>query len=328
MSTICTANMASFDLNLLVSLDALLETRSVSRAARQRGLSQPAMSHALGRLRRLLGDPILVRSQGGMTVTPLAEEMRAPLRRILDQTADLLQARQFDPATSARRFHLMMSDYSSALLMPALLVRVQATAPHVGLQFSPWSRVSASTIEQIQACDAALTCHPPSSPDLQGQRLFLDREAIAIRAGHPLLRQRSDLEAFLNAPQIAVTVQEEPDPVDQWLSRVGLVRRVSGSVPQYLQALHMVSESDYLAVIPERLIRKFAFILDLKVLPLPIESRPFSEMMLHGERSHRDSGSRWLRSQILELARELESRGTLPTARRKHRIPAPEETRT
>lgn len=314
MNAIRPVNIASIDLNLLVSLDALLETRSVSRAARSLGLSQPAMSHALGRLRGLLGDPILVRGQGGMSVTPLAGEIQAPLRRILDQTTDLLQARPFDPATSARRFHLMMSDYSSALLMPALMTRVRTMAPRVSLDFSPWSRDSASTVERIQACDAALTCHPPSSPDLQGQRLFRDREAIAVRSGHPLRRGLSDLEAFLRTPQIAVAVQEEPDPVDSWLRREGMVRRVAGSVSQYLQALHMVSESDFLAVIPERLIRKFAAILGLEALPLPFDSQFFSEMMLHGERSHRDGGSRWLRGQITALAGELGMRTEVPHA--------------
>ena len=308
MSSIRSINLSSIDLNLLVSLDALLETRSVTRAARDRGLSQPAMSHALARLRELLGDPVLVRGQGGMATTPLADDLRDPLRRILEQTADLLQARRFDPAASTRRFSLMMSDYSSALLMPALLARIRQLAPGTTLDISPWNRESAGTVARIQACDAALTCHPPLSPDLQARRLFQDREAVALRKGHPLRGKLADPERFLAAPQIAVAVQDEPDPVDVWLSREGRHRRVAGTVSQYLQALHVVSESDFLAVVPGRLVRKFAATLGVEARPLPLDSPPFNEMMLHGERSHRDHGSRWLRRQILELAAEVPGR--------------------
>ena len=315
MNAIHPVNIATIDLNLLTALDVLLETGSVSVAARRVGLSQPAMSHALARLRGLLGDPVLVRSGGAMLATPLAEELRLPLRRILDQTSGLLRLREFDPARSARRFTLMMSDYSGTLLFPPLMNRILERAPGASLHLCPWSREPEQLVARISACDAAITCHPPGSAQLQGQWLFRDRDAVALRKGNPLRGKVRDLQAFLDAPHIAVAVQDERDPVDAWLQEEGLSRRVAGSVSQYVQALHVVSESDFLAVIPERLILRFARPLGLEIRPLPLDGGAFDVMMLHGERNHRDGGSQWIRRQILESVQGLEDRlpgGPLP----------------
>src|SRR5580693_5832106 len=131
-------NLASLDLNLLVALDALLRDASVSRAAMRVGLSQPAMSHALQRLRGLLGDPLLVRTGPRMELTPRAQALRGPLAQALEQVRGLFIPDEFDAARSERRFRLMMPDLAVELLVPPLMEKIARLAPSVRLDIVPW----------------------------------------------------------------------------------------------------------------------------------------------------------------------------------------------
>src|SRR5688500_4975014 len=131
-------NLAALDLNLLVALDALLREASVSRAAERIGLSQPATSHALRRLRDLMGDPLLVRAGPRMELTPRAEALREPLAAALAQVQGLFAEDAFDPAVSRRRFKAMIPDVSTSVLLPAIVRRLEAEAPHVRLTLAPF----------------------------------------------------------------------------------------------------------------------------------------------------------------------------------------------
>src|SRR4051812_29515068 len=138
MISIHPMNLNSLDLNLLVALDALLRDASVSRAAMRIGLSQPAASHALQRLRDLIGDPLLVRSGARMELTPRAQAMRGPLAQALDQVRGLFLPDDFDAASSERQFRLMMPDLAVELLMPPLMEKVTQAAPNVRIDVVPW----------------------------------------------------------------------------------------------------------------------------------------------------------------------------------------------
>src|ERR1700734_4214843 len=138
MISIHSMNLNSLDLNLLVALDALLKEASVSRAAMRVGLSQPAASHALQRLRDMLGDPLLVRTGARMELTPRAQALRGPLSQALDQVRGLFIPDEFDALSSERRFRLMMPDLAVELLVPRLMEKIAARAPNVRLDIVPW----------------------------------------------------------------------------------------------------------------------------------------------------------------------------------------------
>jgi DNA-binding transcriptional LysR family regulator len=299
-------NLASIDLNLLVALEALVEERSVSRAARRIGLSQPAMSHALGRLRGLLDDTLLVRAAGGMQLTLRGEALRYPVKDALEKVKDLLQCEGFDPAVSARTFRIFVADNAADLLLPSLWAKLQHQAPKVRIEIQPWRGSGVAAHDLARGVDVAIGCMPGSFPGFYRQRLFTDRDACAARRGNPHLRGISRRARFLEAKHVAVIVHGmREDPVDTWLREEGCQRNVALTVPNYLQALHVVARSDLLAVIPERLIRAYARELKLRAKTVPLDVGTFEEYLLHPARTHGDPGCVWLRGVIKEIARPL-----------------------
>jgi DNA-binding transcriptional LysR family regulator len=299
-------NLASVDLNLLIALQALLEEESVGRAAQRVGLSQPAMSHALGRLRDLLGDPLLVRVGAGMHLTARGEAMRHPVRDALQKVQDLFAAETFDPAASRRNFRLCVADNASDLLLPPLLDRLQRVAPHVGVEIQPLRGQTADPAQLARAVDAVIACVPESFPGFYRQRLFRDRDACAVRQGRRALKRLSEPEEFLRQKHVAVKPPGTlEDPVETWLKQEGLRRNVVLIVPHYLQSLHVVAQSDLIAVVPERLVQAYAVKLRLKTIPVPLDVGTFDEYLLHPARTHADPGCVWLRGVLKEVAQAL-----------------------
>jgi len=168
-------NLASLDLNLLVALDALLSEGHVGRAATRIGLSQPAASHALRRLRELLDDPLLVRAGVRMELTPRAQALRAPLAQAPDPVRGLFVAETFDPRTSSRRLALMMPDHVVDLVVPLLLERIAAQAPNVRLDVAPWLGPAIMTAELARSIDLVIACTGEDFAGFHRQRLLGDR---------------------------------------------------------------------------------------------------------------------------------------------------------
>jgi DNA-binding transcriptional LysR family regulator len=299
-------NLAALDLNLLVALEALLVEESVGRAASRVGLSQPAMSHALNRLRALVGDPLLVRTGAGMQPTRRAQSMREPLREALARVRGVLQPEAFDPATSERAFRILMSDYASAVVLQPLLALLTREAPGVRVEVSAWKGKRGDVLEAARAADVVLTCELETPGGFHRQRLFTDRDALALRKGHPRRRALRSARGFLDAAHVAVAEREfAEDPVDTWLRGEGRSRRVAMTVSHYLQALHLVAQTDLVAVIPERLIRACPPSLGLQSVPVPIDAGTFDEFLLHPARSHTDAGGIWLRGVLKSIASGL-----------------------
>lgn len=300
-------NLASLDLNLLVALDALLSEASVGRAAQRIGLSQPATSHALRRLREVLGDPLLVRVGARMELTPRAHALRTPLREALDRVRGLFVAERFDPATSARRFALMMPDHVVDLVMPALVDRVTAQAPGVRLDVTPWRGPSDMSGEAARSLDLVIACTGDAFPGFHRQRLFSDTEALAVRRGHPLAVRLRRRETFRDARHVAVVGRGQfEDPVDTWLREKGVARRIALVVPSYLQALHTVAHTDLVAFVPRRLIEALAVPLSLSIVTPPLDPGSYEEFMFHPTRAQVDPGSIWLRQLVLAIGRGLD----------------------
>ena len=298
-------NIAKLDLNLLIALEALLEEASVGRAAHRVALSQPAMSHSLGRLRNLLGDPLLVRVGARMRLTTRGEALRYPVKEVLARARDLLVSAHFDAASSTRTFRLFLSDYAADLLLPPLVQQLQVQAPGVAVR----TQTGIGALDPLQlaaAVDLAVSCVPDRFTGFYQQRLFTDRDALAVRRGHLLLKRSVSPDIFLQAGHVAVVGPEfAADPVDDWLRKEGQKRNIVLTVPHYLQAMQVVAESDLMAVIPERLIRAHAAALDLEVAAVPLDVGTFDEYVLHPVTGHADPGSVWLRGLLQGVAKSL-----------------------
>src|SRR3954453_18421569 len=247
-------NLTSLDLNLLVALDALLLEGNVSRAAMRIGLSQPATSHALQRLREVLGDPLLVRAGARMELTPRAQALRGPLAQALDQVRGLFIPDDFDAASSERRFRLMMPDLAVELLVPPLMEKITAQAPNVRLDIVPWRGPAIMTAEFARSLDIVISIGN-AFKGFHRQLLYTDSDALAVRRGHPAGAKLKRREVFLKARHVAVVIRgQRTDLIDDWLRTRAIERRIALVVPGYIEALHIVARTDLVAFVPSRLI--------------------------------------------------------------------------
>jgi DNA-binding transcriptional LysR family regulator len=299
-------NLSSLDLNLLVALDALLLEANVSRAATRVGLSQPAMSHALQRLRDMLGDPLLVRAGARMELTPRAQALRGPLAQALDQVRGLFIPDDFDAGRSERRFRLMMPDLAVELLVPPLMEKVGASAPNVRLDVVPWRGPAIFTAEFARTIDLVVSIGN-AFKGFHRQLLYTDRDALAVRRGHPIGTKLSRRDIFLKASHIAVVIRgQNEDLIDGWLRSKGIERAIALTVPGYIEALHVVARTDLVAFVPGRLIAALAKRLSLVAVTPPLDPGIDEQFMFTPTRAQFDPGSIWLRELMLQTGRELE----------------------
>jgi len=183
---------------------------------------------------------------------------------------------------------------------------LDAEAPAVCIRVQPWRGHTVDPFELGRLADIAIACVPNAFKGFYQQCLFTDRDACAVRRGHPIAERIADPEEFLKAKHVAVVGREfMEDPVDTWLRQEGRGRNVTLTVPHYLQALHVVAQSDLIAVIPERLILAYAGILELDAVAVPLDVGTFDEYILHPARNHADPGCMWLRGVLMEIAKSL-----------------------
>jgi DNA-binding transcriptional LysR family regulator len=306
MSYIRWMNLAALDLNLLVALDALLLEANVSRAAMRIGLSQPAASHALQRLRDMLGDPLLVRVGARMELTPRAQGLRGPLAQALDQVRGLFIPDNFDAASSERRFRLMMPDLAVELLVPPLMERVAKIAPNVRLEIVPWRGPAIFGAEFARTIDFVVSIGD-AFRGFHRQLLYTDRDALAVRRGHPAGAKLSRRDVFLEARHIAVIIRgQNEDLIDDWLRTKSLERRIALVVPGYIEALHIVARTDLVAFVPSRLISAVAKPLSLREVEPPLDPGIDEQFMFYPTRAQFDPGSVWLRNLLLQTGRGLD----------------------
>lgn len=295
-------NLPSLDLNLLVALDALLKDGSVSRAGRRIGVSQPAMSHALNRLRKVLTDPVLVRVGGRMELTLRAQSLKRPVEDALERVREVFVSDSFAPSSSTRTFRLFMSDYASNLILPPLLKEVQRLAPSVQLKVHPWKDTVADFRANGESPDAVVACQTRELPGFYRQRLFTDRDVCVMRGGTAVSGKRLGLKSFLTTPHVAVQpIEFNADPVDSWLQDLNHVRKIAVTVPHYIDALHLIAQSELIGVIPERLAQAYASSLGLETQEVPLDVGTFEEYLLHPAHTHADLGCVWFRGLIWSL---------------------------
>ncbi|QEE28935.1 LysR family transcriptional regulator [Terriglobus albidus] len=299
-------NLAGFDLNLLVVLDALLTEAHVGRAARKAGLSQPATSHALNRLRHLLSDPLLVRIGSRMQLTPRAAQLRDSLPDLLHQLQNTLNARPFSPESSDRTFSIQMQDHVAHLVLPPLVERLNAEAPGITLSLVAWQSPVMLAPERYQTLDFLISCADIDLPGFYRRSLFTDTEVVVFRAGRSLPRHLSRLDSFLTAKHVAVVgYGASEDPVDVWLRQEGQTRRIALRVPNYLQALQAVSQTDLVAVVPKRFVTIWMSPLSLSMTPPPINPGKYREQLFSALRTEQDPASIWMKNLIVRVTRDI-----------------------
>jgi DNA-binding transcriptional LysR family regulator len=298
-------NLSALDLNLLVALDALLLEANVSRAAMRIGLSQPAASHALQRLRDVLGDPLLVRVGARMELTPRAQALRRPLAQALDQVRGLFIPDDFDAMSSERHFRLMMPDLAVELLVPPLMEKISARAPNVQLDIVPWRGPAIMTAEFARTIDLVISIGN-AFKGFHRQLLYTDRDALAVRRSHPAGAKLGRRDAFLKARHVAVVIRgRNVDFIDEWLRTKGIERHIALVVPGYIEALHVVARTDLVAFVPGRFIAALAKPLSLRVIAPPLDPGTDEQFMFYPTRAQFDPGSIWLRNLVLETGRGL-----------------------
>lgn len=311
-------NLKNFDLNLLKVLDALLTTGSTTEAANRVGLSQPAVSAALGRLRHGLGDPLLVRQGRRMVPTDYARDLAGPLSRLLDETEGLLSGPgAFDPWKATETFRISGSDFFSDLLMPKLAEIMAREAPGVVVQLVdlvPDSYVA--TIDRYQA-DMALIPKEPVPDWISETRLFGSPFVTIARRDHPRLSGIAPggvipLDLFCDLGHVLFSPEGNTAAFgDAALAKVGRSRRVVMTVPFFTGVYTTVSQSDLIALIPCQLAEAKAMASGFEVyqapMPLPV---PEIHMVWHS-RADRNPAHSWLRAQISSILSPLD-RGLTP----------------
>jgi DNA-binding transcriptional LysR family regulator len=290
------------DLNLLVTLETLLVERNVTKAAARLHLSQPAVSTQLNRLRHEFDDPLLIPAQRGMTPTAKAMELLEPLRQALDQVrATVASHRNFDPAKAKLTFAIACTDYLQAAVVKPLVVELRTRAPGIRVALR---NLDVAQLEAQMArgdVDLALMTPQAAPPSLRTRHLFDERYVLIGRRKHPRLRDGITVAEFAKLEQVIVSLDGGGfvTPVDSALAALGHRRNTVLSAASFLFVPEIVSHSDFVALVPKRLVRDHADKLKVMDCPFPVEG--FAVGMVWHERGHGHSGQRWIRETIASV---------------------------
>lgn len=296
------SDLNGVDLNLLKLLHALVEERSVTRAGMRVGLSQPAASRALARLRHLLGDRIVVRTNSGLDLTPRAIALADPVRQVLDEMRAIVAPTSFDPATATGRFRIAAIDRLVASIAPALVTNLASVAPLLDLEFPQpvGDNVDLVVNGKVDLAIGVFTDLPVGL----FRRAFDEEDFVCIvRRGHSKLSTALTLEGFAAMSHVTVLVTGRGEtPVDVALGQLGFRRRVALRVPHFLAAATIVADSDLILSLPRRLARRLAAWLPIEVLEMPFPVSTFTPAIIWHERRQDDPAHRWLRQQVVAAA--------------------------
>jgi DNA-binding transcriptional LysR family regulator len=309
------AYLANLDLNLLVALRELLRERSVTRAAQRLGVTQPAASAALGRLRRHFGDELLVREHGEYRLTALGERLAEQVDTVCGAAERLFAASEdFDPAVSEREFTLVMADYTIIVMGEALSRAAAAAAPrtrlHIRLVRESFSTEYAEGIRFVDGMVAPPT-HGFALPETRSAELFRDRWVCVVDTANPALDAgRLELADLARLPWVAPyyhgNVQDPPVvPVMRQLALLDIRPRIAVRVESYVAVPHFVAGTNRVALMQERLARRLAAPMNLRVLECPGSPEPIIESLWWHSQHELDTGHAWLRRLTVETARNL-----------------------
>lgn len=294
-------HISKVDLNLFIVLDAIYAEGSITRASLKMNLTQPAISHALNRLRQLFDDPLFERQGHVMTPTPLARSIIEPVRRALRGFEVTLNgAARFDAASSERSFSLGVRDVLEASVLPPLMASIAREAPSATLNTLQVSRRELESELAAGTLDAAIDILLPLSNDIRRTQLAGDQTVVLVRRGHPLVKRRKlTLETYLQLEHIQTSSRRRgPGLEDVELSRQGLQRRIRLRCQHYFAACRVVSETDLALTMPERLARIVNQQFNNQLLPFPLEMPALDIYLYWHANVDNDPANLWLREQI------------------------------
>jgi DNA-binding transcriptional LysR family regulator len=297
--------LRNVDLNLLKALDVLMDERSVTKAAIRLSLTQPALSATLNRLRDALNDPLLVRTQRGLTPTPRAIELVQPVKRILADIEAVLQTTEFDPASAAFTLRLAATDYALRAVVVPFMAALRPMAP--GIRIAVVHSEAHTLLERMERgeLDLALVTPDMAPSTLHSRTLYEERYVCVLREGHPFASPRKlSLNRFCSLEHGIVSLSGGgfSGPTDKALERLGRRRRVMASVPSFVMLLDLVRSSDLVAVVPRRLLKDTP---GLHVMQPPLDIPGFTKILAWHARTHADAGQRWAREQLLRICATL-----------------------
>ncbi|RAR56684.1 LysR family transcriptional regulator [Paraburkholderia unamae] len=283
------------DLNLLRALDALLDERNVTRAAQRLSLTQPAVSAMLTRLRESFDDPLFVRSQRGIVPTERALQLAAPLKQVLSDIEQMLQAPAFEPREAELTLTIASTDYALRAVVVPFLARLRQEAPGIRAVIVPVQHERLQAQLESGDVDMALITPETTPADLHARRLFDERYVCVMRADHPAAARRLTLERFcaLDHALVSYAGGSLSGVTDEALARIGRARRVTVSVNSFLVLPDILLTSDLIAVVPSRLAQG---VQGLAVVEPPLEVPGFTKTLAWHERTHRTPGQRWVRA--------------------------------
>lgn len=302
-------DIRTLDLTQLVYLDVLLKERHVTRAAQRLGISQPALSATLARLRSLFQDELLVRTPRGMALTPRAETIAQSLTGILMSIERLVAAAtDFDPASSRRTFTLIGSDLIEWLALPRLMARLAEVAPDMQVAYRPSNPKNLEPLMAAGEIDLAIGFVPDISERLMKATVFSDVFVCIARRDHPLIDGGVSLEQFSRVGHVQVLPRDATmysAPVDEALTAADIVRVVRLWQPSFLPIPYVVAATDLISTVPKRLADRFAGPLGLQVVTPPIELPEITFSLYWHPRSHKDPAHVWLRGFVADCLRQL-----------------------
>ena len=313
--------LSQFDLNLLVALDALLTEKNVTHAGMRIHLSQSATSAALGRLRSFFQDPLLVPVGGKMVLTPVAQGLVKPVRSLLLQAqATIAQKPRFDPAASRRHFSIALSDYVITVFMADALREIQGQAPYISFELMPTSERAVEALESgnldfLIAPEVFASNTHPKMP------LFEDTHTVIAWTRNRNVGRRISLEQYLSLGHVAIHVGEGVGPNfdELFLRRLKYKRRAEVVAHSFDVVPHLVVGTNRIATVATRLANKYAKFLPIKLIPLPVEVPPMTEVLQWHKYHDKDPAYIWLRGVLRDQAAKL--RGHLIAHSNRHRQP-------
>ncbi|USH03453.1 LysR family transcriptional regulator [Grimontia kaedaensis] len=293
------------DLNLLKLFDALLKEGSVTGAGARLGLSQPAASRGLARLRKILNDQLIVRTTGGWELTPKAITLSPQVIKLLDDARSIITPSKFCPGSASGRFVVATADHLAFLLMPEIVKKLASSAPGMDLIVPPQSGDNIDLIAQGDA-DLAIGSFHDLPARFHCRTLYEEDFVCVVRQEHPVIQDKLTIRKFASMEHISVVITGYgSSPVDKALQQNGLSRRVTVKTPHFLVAASIVADSDLILTIPRKLARKLSKLVRLHTLELPIKVQTFTPSIIWHEKLHYDPAHVWLRSQIVDAAQGL-----------------------
>ncbi len=297
--------LTDIDLNLLIVFDAIFTDGNLTRAAKRLHVTQPAMSHALARLRESFGDPLFVRAGHAMLPTPFARGAIVPIRKALATLErELLDQRGFDPANDARRFHIGIRDVLEAALLPPLVAKLAEVAPAIEIVSV---RVPVGDIESELSAgtlDMVVEVPVPVGDEVRQVPIIEDRLVVVARKGHRALRRPLDLEAYLAESHVLVSSRRRgPGIEDVALHRIARRRRIALRCQSYFAACRVVAATNLLLTMPELYARRLTSAGESRVVPLPLDVPAVATHLYWHSSADGDPGGRFLRELVQEIAR-------------------------